>query len=120
MTSTLTDEFMFDTEFIEPDEPEVESIDPELADVPGDFIEEVKETPRAKRYRLKTKHGLNFLMRILAGSEKTVPDAAAIIMHGPAVAKAVGHLCDTDDRARKFVDFVTDDGIDNPYILAAF
>jgi len=112
-------DFEFDTEFLEPDAPDPDAVDPELSDTDPDFIEEVKETARARKYRLKTKHGLNFLFKLFAGNPKTVPDAAAIVMHGPDVAKAVGHLCDTDERARKFVDFVTDDAIDNPYLITA-
>jgi hypothetical protein len=121
--STAFADFEYDTEFLEPDEedqPEPDSIDPELRDVSdSDFVEEVKETQRARRYRIKTKHGLNFLIKLFAGNPKTVADAATIIYHGPDVAKAIGHLADTNDSARKFIDFVTDDGIDNPYIITA-
>lgn len=121
--SAQTLDFEFDSEFLEPDdtqEPETETIDPELRDIKSeDFIEVQPETARAAKYRKKTKHGLNFLIKVFAGSPRTVSDAAAVIYHGPAIAKSVGHLCDTDERARKFVDFVTEDGIDNPYLLTA-
>ena len=118
---TATDlEFEFDSEFLNPDDidPTAEQVDEEIPDSePGEFIEESKETARAKKYRLKAKHGLNFLMRAFAGNPRTVSDAAAIVQHGPGISQAVGHLCDTDARARKIVDFITDDGIDNPYVL---
>lgn len=81
------------------------------------FVQEVKETPRAARYRKKTVRGLNFLFKNLAGSPGTSADAAAIVEYGPQVAKAVGNLCDKDDRVRRAVDFITDDGIENPYVL---
>lgn len=117
---TATDlEFEFDSEFLAPDDPEPEQAEEELQDVdPSDFIEKQVESARAKKYRIKTKHGLNFLVKIFAGSPRTVSDAAAIIYHGPGVSQAVGHLCDADPKARKFVDFLTEDGIDNPYVLA--
>lgn len=118
--STDFADFEYDTEFLEPDAPEPNMVNPDLTEPDDKFVEEVKETARAKRYRLKTKHGLNFLMRILVQHPGTVPDAAAVIHHGPAVAKAVGHLADTDERARKIIDFITEDGIDNPYVLTMF
>src|SRR5215469_1046840 len=118
MTSVLdydeiTSEFLTD----DPD-----SIDPEflegetLKDTDPEFVEEIKETARAKRYRLKVKKGLNFLMRLTVDKPNTVADAAAIIEYGPQVSKAIGELADSDERVRKIIDFVTDDGIENPYV----
>ena len=120
MTANL--DFEFDTEFLTPEEPAPELAEDQYGpDQPDpDFVENAPETQRAKRYRLKTKHGLNFLLKIFAGNPATVPDAAAIIQYGPAVAQAVGHLADTNDNARRAIDFITDDGIDNPYVLTAF
>ena len=121
MTATAEADYIigeFDSEFLAPDEPQPEAVEEEIPDsAPGEFVEEVRETARAKKYRVKAKHGLNFLMKVFAGHPKTVADAAAIIQHGPGISQAVGHLCDTDERARKIIDFITDDGIDNPYVL---
>lgn len=110
------------SEFLAPDASEEaeEFTEQELPSPDAEFVEQKKETPRAKRYRLKVKHGLNFLMANLAGNPSTVADAAAIIEHGPGVAKAVGELADYDEKVRKAIDFVTDGGIDNPYILTVF
>ena len=112
-----------ESEFIMPDPVDEEDgtrlVDDEQPEPSGEFIEEHKETQRAKKYRLKTKHGLNFLLKTLAGHPATVADSAAIIQHGPGISQAVGHLCDSDDTARRIVDFITEDGIDNPYVLTA-
>jgi hypothetical protein len=109
----------FDSEFILPDPVETDQLDPEAPQPDTGFVEEPAETARAKRYRLKVKHGLNFVMRVTAEHPSTVADSAAIIMHGPDVAKAVGNLADHDKRVRAAIDFITDDAIDNPYVLAA-
>jgi len=84
-----------------------------------EFVEEEKETARAKKYRLKVRHGINFLITGMVQSPATAPDAAALIYHGPNVSAAIGQLADYDDKVRKMIDFITDDTIDNPYILTA-
>jgi hypothetical protein len=87
--------------------------------VDSDFVEEQKETARAKKYRLKTRHGINFLIAGLVQSPGTVTDAAALLYHGPDVSAAIGQLADHDIRVRKAIDFITEDTIDNPYAIAA-
>lgn len=110
-----TSEFLgADTDETESDFTEPEN---ELRDVSADFVEERKETPTARKYRLKTKHGLNFLLNIFVQNEKTVADAATIVEYGPQVSRAVGELADAEPRVRKAIDFLTEDGIDNPYVL---
>jgi hypothetical protein len=111
----MTSEFLTDdTDY---SEQETFSENTEQPEPDVSFVEEVKETPRAKRYRIKAKHGLNFLMAQFAGHPGTVADAAAIIEYGPQVSKAIGELADNDARTRQVIDFLTEDGIDNPYIL---
>jgi len=115
----------FDTDFIDPDyldnESEfVEGTEQQATEPQTDFIEEPKETPRAKRYRLKVRHGINFLITGLVQSPNHLPDAAALIYHGPHVSEAIGNLADNDARVRKAIDFITEDTIDNPYALAIF
>ncbi len=48
-----------------------------------------------------------------------MPDAAALIHHGPGISQAFGMLCDKDDRVRRAIDLITDDGIENPYLIMA-
>ena len=57
-------------------------------------------------------------MRATAGSEKTLPDAAALLMHGPIIASKTGDLADQDERVRKMVDMISS-GTENPYIALA-
>lgn len=85
----------------------------------ADFVEEKKESATARKYRLKTRHGINFLISGLVQSPGTVPDAAALLYHGPAISEAVGNLADKDKRVRAAIDFLTEDTIDNPYALTA-
>lgn len=85
----------------------------------SEFVEEKKESATAKKYRLKTRHGINFLITGLVQSPGTVPDAAALLYHGPAISEAVGNLADKDKRVRAAIDFLTEDTIDNPYALTA-
>jgi len=122
MTATYEDIGLddFTSEFLMPDpvEPESEEFPTqEMRAVSSDFIEPQTETARAKRYRIKVKRGLNFLLGITAQNPHTVADAAAIVEYGPQVSKAIGNLCDKDDKARRVIDFLTEDGIDNPYVL---
>lgn len=107
-----SDDEEIDPEFVEYDE--------QLRDIAPDFVEQKKETATARKYRLKAKHGLNFLLNQFVQHPKTVADAAAIIEYGPQVSRAVGELADADKRVARAIDFLTDDGIDNPYILAGF
>lgn len=108
--SFLDDEAIADSEFLSGE-------DANSAD--ADFVEEKKETATAKKYRLKTRHGINFLITGLVQSPGTVPDAAALLYHGPAVSEAIGNLADKDKRVRAAIDFLTEDTIDNPYALTA-
>lgn len=106
---------MPDPDDINPDQAEA----PEYKESDPAFVEPVKETPRAKRYRLKAKRGLNFLMRATVEHPATVADAAAIVQYGPPLSKAIGNLADNDERVRKAIDFLTEDGIENPWVLTA-
>lgn len=120
MSATIPElDFEYDGEFLDAEDvADSEFISGNDAQSPdADFVEEVKESARAKRYRLKTRHGINFLISGLVQSPGTVPDAAALLYHGPEISKAVGNLADKDDRVRKAIDFLTEDTIDNPYAL---
>lgn len=76
---------------------------------------------RARAYEDKVAGILNLAMRMCAGNEGTVSDAAAFIEHGPGFASKLGDLAAHDARIRKGIDFITT-GTDNPYaavVLAA-
>jgi hypothetical protein len=60
----------------------------------------------------------NHAMKACVSNPALVPDAAAIIQHGPIVAGKVGDLADQDARVRRAVDFITS-GTENPYISLA-
>lgn len=121
MTEFVIEDF---EEFLSPDDL-VDSVvdDPTFMDQSArepdsDFVEEKKETPQARKYRLKVRHGINFLVTAFVQSPGTIPDAAALIYHGPQVSSAIGELADHDKRVAKAIDFITEDTIDNPYALA--
>ena len=102
----------------DPDEDLAEEVVEGTPKPPDDqFVQEVKETAKAARYRKKTTRGLNFLFKNMAGNPGLSADAAAIVEYGPGVAKAVGNLADKDARVARAIDFITEDGIDNPYVL---
>lgn len=121
---TATDDLTledFDSAFLdgpEAHEPDPEQTDEQAQEPNAEFVEEVKESPRAKRYRLKVRKALNFGIKLMAGNPHTVDDAAALLYHGPGISAAIGQLADHDDKVRKVIDFLSDDAIDNPYILA--
>lgn len=72
-------------------------------------------TKRAEEYESRIAELLNAVMKMCASSESTVPDAAAIITHGPTFASKLGDLADHDARVRRAVDLITS-GTDNPYL----
>lgn len=112
--SFTPDDFIADT--LGPD------VDPRFVgpdtDTPDEsFIQPETQTPRAKQYTKKVRKSLNGLMRAAFVKNETVPDAAAIIMHGQEVSKAWGDLADSDIRVRKAIDFIGG-GVSNPYLAA--
>lgn len=122
MSAAIPDlEFQYEEGFLDAEDiADSEFVDGEDANQPqADFVEEKKETPTAKKYRLKVRHGINFLISGMVQSPGTVPDAAALLYHGPAVSAAIGNLADHDKRIAKAIDFITEDTIDNPYALTA-
>lgn len=121
MTAAPGLEYEYDGSFLDAEEiADSEFISGNDANSPdADFVEEKKESAVAKKYRLKTRHGINFLITGLVQSPGTVPDAAALLYHGPAISEAVGDLAEKDKRVRKAIDFLTEDTIDNPYALTA-
>jgi hypothetical protein len=74
-----------------------------------------RRTKRARDYEQKVTGLLNSAMRVTAGTETTVSDAAALIVHGDVLASKVGDLADVDPRVRRAVDFITS-GTENPYL----
>lgn len=86
-----------------------------MADMPVSPIAKApNRTQRAQDYEEKVTGILSVAMKATAQNESTIPDAAAIITHGPAFASKLGDLADHDPRVRKAVDFITQ-GTDNPY-----
>lgn len=100
----------------ETDEPEIG--EPELDQPSADFVGKTRRAPRAKTYENKTKRILNAVMRAAAANEATLPDAAAIIMHGKQFSEKAGDLANADPRVRRAIDFLSD-GTENPYVAFA-
>lgn len=63
-------------------------------------------TAVAREYRQRME---SILKAGLMGALNTgnIPDAAAILMHGPGFASATGQLADADERARRAIDLIT-------------
>jgi hypothetical protein len=84
----------------------------------SDFVQPSTRGPVAKRYQKKIKTVLNTIFRQTVAHEAAVPDAAAILMYGPAFSEKWGDLAAHDARVRKAIDMVLD-GSENPYLAAA-
>jgi len=110
MTSEITDTFSSDDyEFItEGSDESTEIPDISVEHDTSEFVEEVPETPRAKKYRKAVTRGLGHLWRPLIQSPDTIQDGAAILLYGPDIAKEAGRFADQNATARKVIDFVTD------------
>lgn len=90
------------------------------AELTGSLVVDApKRSERAQEYEKRVGGMLNSAMKGLAEKESTVPDAAAIILLGPAFASKLGDLADEDAKVRTAIDFVTS-GTGNPYIALAF
>jgi hypothetical protein len=76
---------------------------------------------KAHAYEEKVESVLSLVMRMLAGSEATVSDAAVFIEHGEALSEKMGDLAAHDKRVAHGIDLITS-GTENPYaavVLAA-
>lgn len=96
----------------------VRGMDDEYDEPASEFVQAVTRGPIARRYEKKIKTVLNTIFRQTVAHPGTVPDAAAIIMYGPALAEKWGNLAEHDKRVRKGIDMVLD-GTENPYLAAA-
>lgn len=81
---------------------------------PSILADKQSRSERARAYEEKTAGILNLAMRMCAGNETTVPDAAAFIAYGPPLASKIGDLAAHDQRVRHGIDLITS-GTDNPY-----
>lgn len=120
MPDVFTDEELH-SDFFSPDE---DGPDPEgannLPPVDSDLAGEKDSlSPVAKRYQKKVRRVLASAFRLTVGQPATVPDAAAIIMHGPDFAEKLGILADKDPRVRRGIDMFTE-GTENPYLAVGF
>lgn len=95
-----------------PDDADFDFLDVALAE----FLKRPK-TQTAREYEKKTKALLNSAMRFTITNSATVPDAAAIIVHGSAFAAAAGVLADEDKKAARLLDVICTPG--NPYVMFA-
>src|SRR5215831_349641 len=108
-----------DTEFMTDDEAPQDIPGEDDYDEPSpEFIDKRYRGPVARKYEKKIRKGLNTIFRQCVAHEATVPDAAAIIMHGPQFAEKWGDLANVDPRVRRGIDMLTD-GTENPYLAAA-
>lgn len=72
---------------------------------------------KAIAYDEKVQGVLSVIMKICAGNESTVPDAATFLEHGEAFASKMGDLAAHDKRVAHGIDLITT-GTDNPYAAA--
>jgi hypothetical protein len=83
-----------------------------------EFVQSTTRGRTAKQYEKKIKTVLNTIFRQTVAHQAAVPDAAAILMYGPAFAEKWGDLAETDKRVRRGIDMVLE-GTENPYLAAA-
>lgn len=78
----------------------------------------VKAGARARgaiKYEKKMQGLLQTAFASTVGISATVPDAAALLMHSPNIAKSVGDLAASDPKVARGIDFLTE-GTDNAYL----
>lgn len=75
---------------------------------------ESKRPRKAIAYEAKMTGLLQTISDIAMASPQTIPDSAAIIMHGESVATAFGDLAANDPRVARGIDWITS-GTNNPY-----
>lgn len=76
------------------------------ASVDPDLIKKRKRAPGALQYENKVNDILTMGVVVTAGREGTVTDAAAILLHGDAVATAFGDLAAENDNTARVIDFL--------------
>lgn len=91
------------------DMPDVEVDDDKDSDSPdASLIDAPKRKPTAVRYEKKTRGLFNTAFHITVRQQKTLPDAAAILMHGPNISEAVGDLAAENEWVARSIDMLTD------------
>jgi hypothetical protein len=113
MTDTLRDSFgnLLDDD---DDEPTIDAglID-DVYDEPDEkLLEQKPRGPKAKAYENKVRGLFQFGFKMTVNHEKTLPDAAAILMYGGDISSATGDLAAENVWVAKAVDFLTE-GTDN-------
>jgi hypothetical protein len=105
MTTPTVDDLQ-DSEIFTPDPPHSDNGDIKFLDADiGEFIKRPK-TAMAREYEKKTQSALNTVMRFCVQSERTVPDAAAVIAYGDDFAAAVGDCADISKTLRQGIDII--------------
>lgn len=90
--------------FIEPDP--VEPPEAPDYDQPSDgYAEQRKRKPKALAYQKKAHAPLRELVRIMVQREALIPDAATILMHGPALEEAAGDWAAENDQVARAIDW---------------
>jgi hypothetical protein len=101
-----------------PEEEAAQIIGEEFDEPEAGFVQSTARTPTAKKYERKLKTVMNTIFRQTVAHQPTVPDAAAILMYGPAFSEKWGDLAGHDARVRRGIDMILS-GTENPYIAAA-
>lgn len=109
---------MADTLFT-PADPSPDVMDDGTYDEPSlTFVKPPPKPHKAAEYQKKAQAFFQVLFRATVDNSATVPDAAAIIMHGPAISEKAGRLAAHDERIARGIDFLTE-GSENPYAALA-
>jgi hypothetical protein len=107
-----------DPEFMRPPDSDDEMVDEDYTNPDATFLKTGKRKPYAVQYQNKVKEILTTTWKILITNPPTVPDAAAIIMHGSDLSRAAGDWAASDARVRKAIDFIAG-GTENPALAFA-
>ena len=93
------------TEFADMPDVEVE----DKADEPDTGLaDERKRSPKAEKYEQKARNVFRWAFAITVRNPKTLPDAATILMHGPATAEAFGDLAAQNEKIARAIDMLED------------
>lgn len=90
------------------DLPDVEVDDKEADGPDASLIDKPRRKPSAVKYEKKTRGLFNTAFHLTVRQQKTLPDAATILMYGPDVSEALGDLAAENEWVAKSIDMLTD------------
>lgn len=108
-----------DEETVEESTEFIDDFNTEDPDKATGLLKEKKRSRKAQEYEKKIASPFRTAFIATYQADATKADAAAILMHAPAIAEKVGDLAAEEPRVARAVDWLTE-GTENPYFALAF